>query len=49
MKPTLNDNQNRQYQNDDFIHIPGFLSPEEVTELKSAVVETARSMGTLRN
>jgi len=49
MKTTLDDHQIRQYQDDGFIHIPGFLSPEEVTELKSAVVETARSMGVSRN
>jgi phytanoyl-CoA hydroxylase len=45
MKTTLNDTQIQQYRNDGFIHIPGFLSPDEVTELKGAVVETARSMG----
>jgi len=45
MKTTLTDSQIQQYQNDGFIHIPGFLSPEETATLKGAVVETARSMG----
>jgi phytanoyl-CoA hydroxylase len=45
MKTTLNDSQVKQYQNDGFIHVPGFLDPAEVAELKGAVVETARSMG----
>ena len=45
MKTTLNDSQIQQYQNDGFLHVPGFLDPDEVATLKSAVVETARSMG----
>lgn len=45
MKTTLTDSQVQQYQNDGFIHIPGFLSPEEVATLKNAVIETARAMG----
>ena len=45
MKTILTDAQIKQYQNDGFIHIPGFLDPAEVAELKGAVVETARSMG----
>jgi ectoine hydroxylase-related dioxygenase (phytanoyl-CoA dioxygenase family) len=45
MKTTLTDADIKQYQTDGFIHIPGFLGPEEVAELKAAVVETARSMG----
>jgi len=45
MKTTLSPDQITQYQNDGFIHIPGFLSPAEVAELKGAVLETARSMG----
>jgi ectoine hydroxylase-related dioxygenase (phytanoyl-CoA dioxygenase family) len=45
MKTTLIDAQVQQYQNDGFIHIPGFLDMAEVAELKGAVVETARSMG----
>jgi ectoine hydroxylase-related dioxygenase (phytanoyl-CoA dioxygenase family) len=45
MKTTLTDNQIQQYRNDGFIHIPGFLAPQEVAELKAAVVETARAMG----
>jgi phytanoyl-CoA hydroxylase len=45
MKTTLTDSQIQQYQNDGFIHIPGFLDPAEVAELKRAVVETARAMG----
>ena len=45
MKTALTNDQIQRYQNDGFIYIPGFLSPEEVTTLKTAVVETARSMG----
>jgi ectoine hydroxylase-related dioxygenase (phytanoyl-CoA dioxygenase family) len=45
MKTTLDDRQILQYRNDGFIHIPGFLSSEEVAQLKGAVIETARSMG----
>jgi ectoine hydroxylase-related dioxygenase (phytanoyl-CoA dioxygenase family) len=45
MNTILNDAQIKHYQNDGFIHIPGFLDPAEVAELKAAVVETARSMG----
>jgi phytanoyl-CoA hydroxylase len=45
MKTALNDSQIQQYRHDGFIHIPGFLDQEEVTTLKSAVIETARSMG----
>jgi phytanoyl-CoA hydroxylase len=48
MKTTLNDGQVQQYQNDGFVHIPGFLSAEETATLKGAVVETARSMGKKR-
>ena len=46
MKTTISQEQITQYQKDGFIHIPGFLDPAEVVELKGAVVETARSMGT---
>jgi len=45
MKTDLSQAQITKYQNDGFIHIPGFLSPAEVAELKGAVVETARAMG----
>lgn len=45
MKTTISQEQITQYQKDGFIHIPGFLSPAEVAELKGAVLETARSMG----
>jgi ectoine hydroxylase-related dioxygenase (phytanoyl-CoA dioxygenase family) len=45
MKTNVSPDQIAQYQKDGFIHIPGFLSPEEVVELKGAVLETARSMG----
>jgi ectoine hydroxylase-related dioxygenase (phytanoyl-CoA dioxygenase family) len=45
MKTELSRDQIAKYQNDGFIHIPGFLSPAEVAELKNAVLETARSMG----
>jgi ectoine hydroxylase-related dioxygenase (phytanoyl-CoA dioxygenase family) len=48
MKTTLVPDQITKYQKDGFIHIPGFLSPDEVAELKSAVVETARSMGKMK-
>ena len=34
-----------QYQRDGFIHVPGFLSNDEVQELKAAVLETTASMG----
>jgi phytanoyl-CoA hydroxylase len=45
MNTTLTPEQITKYQNDGFIHIPGFLTPAEVAELKGAVLETARSMG----
>jgi phytanoyl-CoA hydroxylase len=45
MKTTISQDQITQYQADGFIHIPAFLSPAEVAELKGAVLETARSMG----
>jgi ectoine hydroxylase-related dioxygenase (phytanoyl-CoA dioxygenase family) len=45
MKTILNEAQIQQYRDDGFIHIPGFLDPAEVAELKGAVVETARAMG----
>jgi ectoine hydroxylase-related dioxygenase (phytanoyl-CoA dioxygenase family) len=45
MKTSLTQDQIKKYQDDGFIHIPAFLSPEEVATLKSAVIETARSMG----
>jgi phytanoyl-CoA hydroxylase len=45
MKTSLLPDQIKKYQADGFLHLPAFLSPEEVAELKGAVVETARSMG----
>ncbi len=45
MRTILTADQITTYQNDGFIHIPGFLSPAEISELKGAVLETARSMG----
>ena len=48
MKTTLTDNQIQQYRNDGFIHIPGFLSQDEVATLKGAVLEATASMGSRR-
>ena len=45
MKTSITQDQIKKYQDDGFIHIPAFLSPEEVATLKSAVIETAKSMG----
>ena len=45
MKTSLTPDQIKKYQDDGFIHIPGFLSPEEVVTLKAAVIEAAKSMG----
>ncbi len=45
MKTSLTDKQIEQYRNDGFLYMPGFLSPEEVTTMKSAVIETVASMG----
>ena len=33
------------YQQDGFVHLPGFLSPEDVAELKEAVITTVADMG----
>ncbi len=45
MKTSLSPDQIAQYRNDGYLHVPGFLNPEQVAELKTAVVETARAMG----
>jgi phytanoyl-CoA hydroxylase len=45
MKTTVSQAQISQYQNDGFIHVPGFLDAGEVAELKGAVLETVGSMG----
>jgi hypothetical protein len=41
MKNTLSNEQIEQYRNDGFLFYPGLLSPDEVAELKGAVLETA--------
>jgi ectoine hydroxylase-related dioxygenase (phytanoyl-CoA dioxygenase family) len=48
MKNTLSNEQIEQYRNDGFLFYPGLLSPDEVAELKGAVLETARSMGKIK-
>ena len=45
MKTNLSADQIAQYQRDGFIHIPQFLSPDEVAALKASVLATATSMG----
>jgi phytanoyl-CoA hydroxylase len=45
MKTTLTSQQIETYRRDGFVAHPGFLSPDEVAELKAAVLETVASMG----
>ena len=45
MKTDLSPEQISQYRRDGFVHIPQFLTPAEVAELKAAVLSTATSMG----
>lgn len=48
MKTNLTNDQIQKYQSDGFLHVPGFLSPEETSELKAAVIATTSSMGKRR-
>ena len=45
MRTQLDDNEIRRYQQDGFLHVPGFLKEGEVAELKQAVLATVESMG----
>ena len=45
MKTALTPDQINRYQNDGFLHVPGFLSPDEVATLKKEVLETVTGMG----
>lgn len=45
MKTQLTQQQIDQYDRDGFIHIPGFLSPQETAELKQAVIDATVRMG----
>ncbi|MEI8343022.1 MAG: phytanoyl-CoA dioxygenase family protein [Verrucomicrobiota bacterium] len=45
MNTTLSSDQIAYYQQAGFVHLPGFLSPEEVAELKEAVLKTVSDMG----
>jgi len=45
VKTTISQDQIKKYQDDGFLYYPGLLSPEEVAELKQAVIDTAKSMG----
>ena len=44
MKTLLTPEQIASYQKNGFVYHPGLLSPEEVTELKAAVLATIESM-----
>jgi hypothetical protein len=45
MKTDLSAEQLRRYKTDGFLYQPNFLSPEEVAELKTAVLRAVESMG----
>ncbi len=45
MKTALTPVQIEKYRGDGFLHVPAFLSPEEITTLKDAVLETISTMG----
>ncbi len=45
MNTTLTDAQVAHYRDQGFVYIPGLLSPEEVAELKTAVLESVAAMG----
>ena len=45
MKTSITPDQIKKYQDDGFLYYPGLLSPAEVAELKSAVLDAAKSMG----
>jgi hypothetical protein len=46
MKTTLTKEQIQKYREDGFLYHPGFLSAAEVAEMKAAVLETLKGMGT---
>jgi ectoine hydroxylase-related dioxygenase (phytanoyl-CoA dioxygenase family) len=48
MKTELSQDQIREYRERGFIHIPGFLDPREVQELKAGVLEAISTMGRKR-
>jgi phytanoyl-CoA hydroxylase len=45
MNTSLSKEQIDNYQADGFLHVPDFLSPSEVAELKAAVLEAVESLG----
>lgn len=45
MKTQMSAGQIEQYQLNGFIHHPGFLNPDELAELKDAVLATVKQMG----
>lgn len=45
MRTQLDDTTIRRYQQDGFVHIPGFLDQGEVAELRQAVLAAVESMG----
>jgi phytanoyl-CoA hydroxylase len=45
MKTTLTKEQIQKYREDGFLSHPGFLSADEVAEMKAAVLETLKGMG----
>jgi phytanoyl-CoA hydroxylase len=45
MKTSVTPAQIKQYQENGFVHHPGFLSADEVAELKAAVLDAAATMG----
>jgi len=48
MKTKLTQEQIQFYQDNGFLHVPGFLSPAETVELKNAVLESVAAMGKRR-
>lgn len=45
MNTTLCREQIEKYQAEGFLHVPGFLAPSEVSELKAAVLEAVENLG----
>ncbi len=45
MRTNMDQSVVEQYQRDGFVHVPGFLSGDELTELKSAVQDAVAAMG----
>src|SRR5262245_26020743 len=45
MRTQLNSDQIHSYRENGFLHVPGFLSSQEVTELKQAMLDAVASMG----